>query len=112
VGGVKFEHVERTATPTAVPRVEATRGPELPFTGAPEPRWFVIGFALLAGGLVLRRRTASTAGAAVELSTETGALAVRPPRPPRARRPPARRALVLPALALVACGMLLFRRMR
>jgi hypothetical protein len=101
----------REVSPTTVPRVEETGGHELPFTGAPLLKWLVSGFALCAGALLLRRRI-STAGTAVELSTDIKPVAVLPDPPPRAGRVPSRWARVLSSLALLACGMLLFRRKR
>jgi hypothetical protein len=102
---------ERNVSPTTISRGEETTAQDLPFTGSPMPAWLVLGFALLAGGLLLRRRISSP-GTALDLSSDGKSLAVLPGRPPRAGRLPSRRALVLPSLGLVACGMLLIRRMR
>lgn len=100
---------EGKVSPTTVARFEETGG--LPFTGAPVFMPLLLGFALLAGGLVLRRRT-STPSAAVELSTTPQPIAVLPGQSWPAPRPPSRWALLLPSLAVLACGMLLFSRKR
>jgi len=110
---VKSERKAKTegkVSPTTVAPVDETGG-LLPFTGAPMLMWLVLGFALWAGGLLLRRMT-STASPAVELSTAAQPLAVLPGPSRRAPKPPSRWAIVLPSLALMACGMLLFNRRR
>jgi hypothetical protein len=109
---VKSERNAKTegkVSPTTVAPVDETGG-LLPFTGAPVLTWLVLGFALWAGGLLLRRIT-STARPAVELSTAAQPLPVLP-GPRRAPKPVSRWAIVLPSLALMACGMLLFNRRR
>ena len=111
-----FPAEPRLASATA-PAVEETNGNGhtngngLPFTGARMLAWLVVGFALLAGGLLLWRRT-STVSTAVELSTDAEPPAVVPDPRPGAGRLPSRGALVLRSLGLVACGMLLFRGTR
>ena len=101
---------EDKVSPTTVAPVDETGG-LLPFTGAPVLIWLVLGFALWVGGLLLRRMT-STASPAVELSTAAQPLAVLPGPSRRAPKPLSRWAIVLPSLALMACGMLLFNRRR
>jgi hypothetical protein len=100
---------ERTVSRTITPHVQRTSARGLPFTGAPMAPWLGLGLALLAGGALLRRWTST---AALELADGDAPLAVMPGPPPRARRLPAMRALVVAALALLACGMLLVRRTR
>jgi hypothetical protein len=93
-----------------VPRVEETTAGELPFTGAPIVAGLVLGFAMLAGGALLRRWTA-TATPAVELVGGAARVATPPNPSPNGSRPSAARVLRLPLLlAFLACGMLLFRR--
>lgn len=94
-----------------VPRVEEATAGELPFTGAPIVAWLVLGFAMLAGGALLRRWTA-TATPAVELVGGAARIATPPNPGPNGSRPSAARVLLLPLLAFLACGMLLFRRTR
>jgi hypothetical protein len=89
-------------------RVQGTGGPHpptLPFTGTPVGLWLALGCSLLAGGVLLRRRS-STADAAVGVTGEPMPFAALP-APSPADTPSSRRAIVLPALAVVACGMLL-----
>jgi hypothetical protein len=102
---------EGEESPTVVSRVEGARARELPFTGVPVPLSLAIGGALLAAGLLLRRSTA-IAGAGFQAAGESAPLAVAPGPPQLEGRPPTRWTLVLPPLALLACGMLLFRRTR
>jgi hypothetical protein len=101
---------EGKVSPTTVLRVAEARRDGLPFTGAPVLTWLVLGFALWAGGLLLRRT--STARTAFEVSTEPSALAVPAAASAHTVRPPSRWAFVLRGLALLACGMLLLRRTR
>ena len=111
---VKSERKAKTegkVTPTTVVAPVEETGGLLPFTGAPVLTWLVLGFALWAGGLLLRRMT-STASPAVELSTAAQPLAVLPGPSRRAPKPPSRWAIVVPSLALMAYGMLLFNRRR
>jgi hypothetical protein len=105
VKGERKSKTEGKVSPTTVARVEEPGG-LLPFTGAPVVGWMVIGFALWAGGLLLRRRT-STASTTVELSTAAKPLAVLPGPSRHAPRPPSLWGIVLPSLALVVCGVLL-----
>jgi hypothetical protein len=98
---------ESNPSTTTVARVEQTGGQALPFTGAPVVAWLVIGFALWAGGLLLRRRT-STAGTAAEFSTDVEPVVPGPP--PRVGGLPSAWALVLGPLALLACGIILLFR--
>jgi hypothetical protein len=114
--GVKPEREEQAEgdiSPTAVAPVEETEtiGDALPFTGAPLLAFLVVGFALWAGGLLLRRGT-STARTAVELPSDDEPLALPAASPARAGEPGPRWALVLQALALLAIGMLMSRRAR
>jgi hypothetical protein len=105
VKGERKAKTEGKVSPTAVARVEEPGG-LLPFTGAPVVAWMVIGFALWAGGLLLRRRP-STASTTVELSTTAKPLAVLPGPSRHAPKPPSLWAIVLPSLALVVSGVLL-----
>jgi hypothetical protein len=114
--GVKPEReaqAEGDVSPTTIVPVEETTATDdaLPFTGAPLLAWLVIGFALWAGGLLLRRKT-STRRTAVELSSDAEQLALPATPPARAGKPGSRWALVLQTLALLAIGMLMSRRTR
>jgi hypothetical protein len=86
-------------------------GEELPFTGAPLLAFLVTGFALSAGGLLLRRRTA-TGRTEIEPSSDAEQLPAAAAPPADAPRPGSRWSLVLQTLALLALGMLMSRRTR
>jgi hypothetical protein len=106
---------ERAASPPVVPRArtvaahtEEAHGSELPFTGASAVPVIAIGMALMALGLLLRRRMSGAARAIVSAG-EPAPLAAAPEPPPAGGRP-LRPALVVPALLLVTCGILLRAR--
>jgi hypothetical protein len=97
-----------TTIAPAADAAEESAGEALPFTGAPLLAFLVTGFALWAGGLLLRRRTA-TARAADEAPSDR-----EPPAPPAApsaaaAKPSLGRAVLLPALAMWAVSVLMSR---
>jgi len=101
---------EGEVKPTVVSGGQDSGADQLPFTGAPLLPWLGLGCALLASGLLLWRRT-STVARGIEPAEEATPFAALPGPSPRKRRLPPRRAIVLPSVALVACGMLLRGRM-
>lgn len=89
---------------------EETSSDALPFTGAPMIALLVFGFALWAGGVLLRRGTAPVPTVAKVPAPSEPLEAVH--RSTRSADPPLRGTPVLRILALLGLGMLLFRRAR
>jgi hypothetical protein len=87
----------------------STDAQDLPFSGLPVLLSLGIGFALLAGGMLLRRAR-STVAPAGELAAGEAPRAALVGVSPRTPRGLSRGAMALQSLLLVACAMLLHRR--
>jgi hypothetical protein len=91
-------------SPTTIPVAQRTGGRELPFTGQPLLPLFALGLALVAGGVLLLRRGASTAVPAAECPKEAAPIAI----PSSGRRRSSQCGRVVQALAVLA--VLLWQR--
>jgi MYXO-CTERM domain-containing protein len=104
-GGARGVNTGAGATGT-----EETSSDALPFTGAPMIALLAFGFALWAGGLLLRRRTAPVPTVAEVPAQSEPLEAVH--RSMHSAEPRPRGTPVLGFLALLGLGVLLFRRAR